>query len=105
MNSRTIITVGASTTVGFVGDLLMYSLAASKGGKFKIEFPRGKELFNVILLGVVGGIVLDYTLGKIEYGLKTKEERELDKLVDREVEKIYEGTLRDKNPIEVVWTA
>ena len=81
MNKRTLIVVGASTAIGFLGDVATYSVAASKGGAFRIVFPKGKELVSVLLLGIVGGFILDYGVKLIEENVKTQEERELDKLV------------------------
>jgi hypothetical protein len=100
---RTLIVVGASTAIGFIGDVLTYSVAASKGGKFRIVSPRGKELVAVILLGIVGGFLIDSALKGIETSLKSKEEKALDKLVDGEKEKIFSGVFKDRTPSQVVW--
>jgi hypothetical protein len=103
MNKRTLIVVGASTAIGFLGDVATYSVAASKGGAFRIVFPKGKELVSVLLLGVVGGFILDYGVKLIEDSVKTQEERELDKLVSGEKEKIYSGIIRNLKPTKVEW--
>ena len=103
MNKRTLIVVGASTAIGFLGDVATYSVAASKGGAFRIVFPKGKELVSVLLLGIVGGFILDYGVKLIEDSVKTQEERELDKLVSGEKEKIYSGIIRNLKPTKVEW--
>jgi hypothetical protein len=103
MNKRTLIVVGASTAIGFLGDVATYSVAASKGGAFRIVFPKGKELVSVLLLGIVGGFILDYGVKLIEENVKSQEERELDKLVSGEKEKIYSGIIRNLKPTKVEW--
>lgn len=105
ISSRTLIIVGTSTAVGFLGDVATYSVAASKGGKFRIVIPRGKELFSVIMLGVVGGFILDYAAKLVEDSLKTPEEKALDALVGKEKEKIYAGTIKNEKPVQVQWTS
>lgn len=105
ISSRTLILVGTSTAVGFLGDVATYSVAASKGGAFRIVFPKGKELASVLLLGVVGGFILDYAAKLVEDSLKTKEELALDALVGKEKEKIYAGQIRNQTPTNVSWTS
>jgi len=103
-SQRQLVIVGASTAVGFIGDVLTYSVAASKGSSFKIVVPKGKELINVLALGVVSGFILDYALKFVEDSLKNKEEKELDKLVEGEREKIYSGLIKGKTPKTVIWS-
>ena len=103
LSKRTLIVVGSSTAIGFLGDIATYSVAASKGGAFKLVVPKGKELISVLFLGVVGGFVIDYSLKLIEDSLKTKEEKALDDLVAGEKEKIYSGIIKDLLPTKVDW--
>lgn len=103
LSKRTLIVVGSSTAIGFLGDIATYSVAASKGGAFKLVVPKGKELVSVLFLGVVGGFVIDYSLKLIEDSLKTKEEKALDDLVAGEKEKIYSGIIKDLLPTKVDW--
>jgi len=105
ISSRTLVLVGTSTAVGFLGDVATYSVAASKGGKFRIVIPKGKELASVLLLGVVGGFILDYAAKLVEDSLKTKEEKALDALVNQEREKIYSGQIKNQTPTQVQWSA
>lgn len=105
ISSRTLVLVGTSTAVGFLGDVATYSVAASKGGAFRIVLPKGKELASVILLGVVGGFILDYAAKLVEDALKTKEELALDKLVGQEKEKIYSGVIKNQTPTLISWTS
>lgn len=100
---RTLIVVGASTAIGFLGDIMTYSVAASKGGPMRVVSPRGKELLAVILLGIVGGFIIDYTLKAIEHSLKSEEELSLDDLVEKERKKIILGEIKNEIPSKVLW--
>jgi len=104
MEKRTLIVVGASTAIGFIGDVATYSVAAAKGaGIFRIVFPKGKDLAAVLFLGIVGGFVIDYSLKMIEEAMKTKEEKLLDDLFGSEKRKIFAGQFIGKKPTQVVW--
>lgn len=104
MDKRTLIVVGASTAIGFVGDVATYSVAAQKGGGgFKLVIPKGKDLAAVLFLGIVGGFVIDYSLKLIEDAMKTKEEKLLDELFGEEKRKLAQGQLLGKRPTNVVW--
>lgn len=105
ISQRTLIVVGASTAVGFLGDVATYSVAASKGQSFRIVVPKGKELFQVLLLGVIGGFLLDYAAKLVEDAVKTPEERALDNLVAGEKEKIYAGQILNQTPTKVDWVS
>jgi hypothetical protein len=102
INKRTIIVVGASTAIGFLGDVLTYSVAAKKE-KFKIVLPKGKDLVSVLALGIIGGFIIDYALKQIEESLKTPQERELDKLVQSEKQKLETGGFLGKRPTSIIW--
>jgi hypothetical protein len=105
INKRTLIVVGSSTAIGFLGDVLTYSVAAKKDNKFKFVIPKGKDLVSVLALGIIGGFVIDYALKQIEESLKTPQERALDKLVATEKEKIQlqAGGFSDKKPTGIIW--
>lgn len=105
ISSRTLIIVGTSTAVGFLGDVATYSVAASKGGSFRIVVPKGKELVSVLLLGIVGGFLLDYAAKLVEDSLKTPEEKSLDALVGKEKEKIYAGQIKNQTPTQIQWSS
>jgi len=104
-NSRTLIVVGTSTAVGFLGDVATYSVAASKGGAFRLVVPKGKELASVLFLGIVGGFILDYAVKLVEESLKLPEEKALDKLVGAEKDKIYNGLIKNQTPTQVSWSS
>ena len=103
INTRTLIVVGASTIIGFIGDVATYSVAASKGTAFKVVVPKGKDLISVLVLGIIGGFIIDYACKKIEDLVKPDEEVLLDALVIEEKNKIEKGIIKNKNPKEVVW--
>lgn len=104
MDKRTIIVVGASTAIGFVGDVATYSVAASKGGgAFRLVVPKGKDLAAVLFLGIVGGFVIDYSLKLIEDAMKTPEEKLLDNLFGEEKRKLAQGKIIGKKPTSVIW--
>lgn len=105
MEKRTLIVVGASTAIGFLGDVATYSVAASKGGSgFRVVLPKGKDLAAVLFLGIVGGFVIDYALKKIEDSLKTNEEKLLDELFAKEKRKLTLAATIGKRPTEVIWS-
>ena len=103
---RTILVVGATTGVGFIGNVLSYSVKvpSAQQSKFRFEIPKGRELAFVLLTGVVAGLVINKALGFIEDSFKSVEEKNLDTLVDNEKQKIRQGIIVNKNPIEVVWS-
>lgn len=104
MEKRTLIVVGASTAIGFVGDVATYSVAASKGGgAFRLVIPKGKDLAAVLFLGIVGGFVIDYSLKLIEDAMKTPEEKMLDDLFGEEKRKLAKGQLVGRKPTNVIW--
>lgn len=103
---KTIIIVGASTAIGFIGDALMYSLAASNanGGKFKFELPKGKALAQVLVLGFVTGLIVDYTVNMIIESQKTISEKSLDKIAKEDLRKIETGAIPGRVASKIVWT-
>lgn len=105
INKRTVIVVGASTAIGFLGDVLTYSVAAKKDGAFKVTIPKGKDLVSVLVLGIIGGFVIDYALKQIEESLKTPQEKALDNLVASEKQKIelQAGGFANKKPTGIIW--
>ena len=98
-----IIIIGTSTLVGFLGDVTMFSIAASEGRKFKFQLPKGKALFQVIFLGLLTGVVIDIAMNSIARKLAVEEEKELDDLVKEEKKKIYDGEVKGQKPQKVVW--
>lgn len=104
VSTRTLVTVGASTVVGLLGDIIIYSLAESKGQSFRLHIPKGKDLINLVVLGIVVGLVIDLSVKKIEDLQKLPAEKKLDELVEEESKKVQKGIIAEnQNPVEVVW--
>lgn len=100
---RTIVIVGSSTIIGFLGDVITYSIASSKGEKFRIHFPKGKDLAQVIVFGIVTGFIADYITNQIIESQKLPQEKELEKLAQADINAIYEGKLKATKPIKINW--
>lgn len=104
LDKRTITVIAASTAIGYVGDVLMISLAKKEKGKpFKIQFPKGKDALQLLAVGVVSGIVIDYAVQKIAQALQTKQEKTLLQLVETELQRIATNERVNKNPIAILW--
>ncbi len=101
---KTLIIVGSSAIIGFLGDVIMYSVASSKGGPFKIGFPTGKALIQVIVIGLVTGIIVDFAVNAIIESQKSAQEKALDKIVKADLEKLEAGTLASSGPVKIQWS-
>lgn len=102
-NQKTAVILGSSVVVGFLGDVMIYSLSESKGKKFGIHMPKGWALVNLLALGIATGLVVDFSIRKIQDIVTSKQEKDLDKLVEKEKTKIDSGAVAGKAPSEVVW--
>ena len=102
-NQKTAVILGSSVVVGFLGDVMIYSLSESKGKKFAVHMPKGWALVNLLALGIATGLVVDFSIRKIQEIVSSKEEKELDKLVEKEKAKIDSGAVIGKEPVEVLW--
>jgi hypothetical protein len=100
---RTAVVVASSTAIGFLGDVIMYSLAKSEGKGFKLHFPKGKELAQVVLVGFVTGLLIDVAVNQIIERQKPQYEKDLDKLVERDLKLIDEGKLDAVAPEKIDW--
>ena len=103
LDKQTLIVVGASTILGFVGDSYTYSVAASEGKAFKFEFPKGKALRNILIAGIVGGFIIDYAIKQIERRTMSEEEKRLVDLADEERVKIRSGQRIGQIPTQVMY--
>lgn len=102
-DAKTGIVLASSTIVGLVGDVLIYSLAESKGKKFGVHVPNGWALVNLIVLGITTGLVIDTTLRQIEDIITSKQEKQLEAIVNTEKEKISAGEHKGQVPTGVTW--
>lgn len=103
MNKQTLIIVSSSAALGFLGDVITYSVAASAGKKFNIHFPKGKDLALVIITGVITGFIIDYAVKEIQRNASTEMENALDDLVQAEKKKIQDGQIKNAIPKSIVW--
>lgn len=101
VDRNTVILVAVTMGVEFIFDTAIHSLAASKGGKFKLQLPKGKHLRNLVVVGVVSGLVLDYVLKQVHESQKTTLEKRLDKIVQDEKERIARGEREGMLPKEI----
>lgn len=104
-DKTTLLIVAASTGVGFIGDVGTYSVAASRGGKFKIAFPKGKDLALVLIMGIVGGFVIDWAVKKISRFVMSDAEKSLSDLFEAEVENIRSGKRQGVIPAAIEWVS
>ncbi len=102
---KTIIVVASSTLIGFLGDVVMYSIAASKGGKFRIHMPTGMALLQVLGLGIGTGLIVDAAVNAIVETQKSQPEKALDKLVKADIDRIDKGQLKTRGPIRIEWAS
>lgn len=101
--SRTAIIVASSSAIAIIGDVITYSLGASKGGKFRIAFPKGKDLLGFLAIGIVSGIAVDLAIRAIESRIKTDEEKRLEALIEEEIKKLNAGAYEGKKPTNILW--
>ncbi|MBM3201317.1 MAG: hypothetical protein FJZ56_02790 [Chlamydiae bacterium] len=105
--TRQIFVVTTTTAIGFLGNVLSYSLKLPSNRKhsitdFKFVFPKGVELFYVLSIGFVAGLVINKSLQKIENNFKTKEEKLLEEATAIETEKALAGVVLGKTPV-ITW--
>lgn len=101
--AKTAMVIGVSTGVGFLGDVLMFSLAKSKGGKFRLHFPKGMELVQVLILGAITGVAIDFVVRQVENAVKDDVEKKIEQIAEQEKEKYYAGQVGGL-PIAMRWS-
>ena len=88
LDKTTAVIISSTMAVEFVFDTLLHSVAVADGGPFKFVIPRGKELRNLLIIGFISGLALDFILHQVEKSQMNELEKKLDKLVEREKKKI-----------------
>ena len=101
LDKTTAVIISSTMAVEFVFDTLLHSLASSRGGKFKFEIPRGKELRNLLIIGFISGLALDFILHQVEKSQMNELEKKLDKLVEKEKKKISAGLVAGLKPLKI----
>lgn len=101
LDKKTATVIIASTAIGYVGDVLTYSLG--QPGPFKIKFPKGKEALQLLGLGLVSGLVIDFAVKKIEQSLQTEGEKKLQALLEVEKQRLAAGERKNQEPVAIVW--
>ena len=105
INKQTLIIIGASTAIGFLGDSLTFSIAESQGKSFKFRIPTDpKTVFQILVAGVIGGYLVDLAVRKIQRIVMSDEEKALSDLYEREVESIQSGQRSGVMPSAIQWT-
>ncbi len=105
LTKRKLTIVTTSILFGLLADIVVYSLAESKGKPFALHMPKGKNLAILVAVGIVTGLVVDSALKAVDNYTKTPEQKKLDALADADIKKIYSGELKGKTPTEIVWVA
>lgn len=100
---RQIIVVASSTAIGFLGDVVMYSVAKSEGKKFKFQVPKGKDLAQVLIVGFITGVIIDFVVEKIIESQKPQYEKDLDKIVQKDLNRIDKGELKVETARKIDW--
>ena len=103
VDKNTAIVVAASTAIGFIGDVLIYSLGESKGGKFKVVVPKGAELAKLLALGFFSGLVIDAAVKQVQTATMSAQEKKLAELLEAERERIANGPREKMIPTSIVW--
>lgn len=105
LDKQTAVVVLASTGIGFLFDVLLYSMAQSEaqGGGFALSMPRGKDLLQLLAVEVVAGLLIDFSIKQLEYAMMSDQERAMTKLVDTEVYNIRTGMRQGVMPAYIHW--
>ncbi len=105
LDRRTVLIVGTSTVLGFIGDVITYSMAESdsKGESFSLHMPTGLPLFNLVWTGIAYGFIFDFALRLVERADMSTEEKKLADLAEVEMEKIRNGFRRGQTPTQITW--
>lgn len=107
MNRREVVVLTASTSIGFLSTVATYAVKVPTQTKhgikdFKFEIPKGVELFYVLGIGFVSGLIINKMISYIEDNFKTEEEKLLVASFEKEEEKIKEGLIKGKTPV-ITW--
>lgn len=95
---QTVIMMTATTSIAFAMDLIIYNSA--KGGKFGL--PKKSEMLQILVVGVVMGFMIDFTLEKIKHAVQSDTENAIDELIEKEKENLKNHPeTKGKTPISI----
>ncbi len=57
----------------------------------------------MVAIGFLTGVIIDLVMNKVIDNLKLEEEKQLDKLVKDEKQRIYAGEIKGQTPKQVLW--
>ena len=100
IRKQQLIMMGATTTIAFAMDVIIYNSAKKEGG-FKL--PSAKDSLQILIVGIVMGLAIDFSLNKIKRSLQNEVENEIDDLTEKEVKKIQENPTeyKGKTPVKI----
>lgn len=100
IRKQQLVMITATTSIAFAMDVIIYNSASKEKG-FKL--PSAKESLQILVVGIVMGLAIDYSLNKIKRSIQTKVENEIDDLADKEVKNIQTNPIeyKDKNPVKI----
>jgi hypothetical protein len=100
---RTITTVAISTIVVFFADIIEDGVVDSPGTHYQFKVPKGKKLFEALAIGFGTALVIDMVVEIIKNRFKTETEKQLEELVNRDLDAIDKGILKTGGPAKIVW--
>lgn len=100
---QTAITIGATTAISLLADIVIFSIGASEGGKFQLVIPSGKDAVKLIAAGIVMGITIDWSAKKVEHLFMSEAEKELEAITQTEKNKIRSGERGTSMPVAVTY--
>lgn len=103
ISKKTLVMVGSTLAIATLADIVVYSLGASKGGKLSLHIPKGKELGQMLAIGVAMGVAVSYISDYLSKAVLSKEEANLDNLINQEKKRLEKGANTGLTPVKVNW--
>jgi hypothetical protein len=100
---KTITTVAITTVVVFFADIIEDGVVDSPGTHYQFKVPKGKRLLEALVIGFGTALVIDVVVELIKNAFKTENEKQLEELVNHDLEKIDKGLLKTGGPAKIVW--
>ena len=103
ISKKTLVMVGSTLAIATLADIVVYSLGASIGGKLSLHIPKGKELGQMLAIGVAMGVAVSYISDYLSKAVLSKEEANLDNLINQEKKRLEKGANTGLTPVKVNW--